>query len=124
VRGYGVWLSWSIDALLVLAMVLVLLAATWRLPFCPRCQRWYSTMRSALLAPDTARQVAELTGLPGVEVRQPVRYRLSNCLGACSPGRLVLVWQEPSGRNRVERVWLDVDARKRVLELLDRDCHV
>lgn len=138
------WLAWSMDALLILPPALVLVGATARLPYCSRCRRWYQTMRSGRLDPDTAETLAMMVGIiprrqeplaaensaasPNARRnldRNPVifpraRYRLLACQGGCALTGFVLSWDGPVGRLSSGIVWLDAAGRDRVVEILDR----
>jgi hypothetical protein len=120
-RGWQAWLTWGIDAILILAAALAVVVPAARQPYCNRCQTWYRTVRSGRTSLPTARRLAELSGLEiGLPVRS-ARYRLSSCHGGCNPTRLELSWEEADGRTFLSVAWLASEQRNQVMQTLDEE---
>ena len=116
--GYA-WLSWAIDALLVVAAATAVTIPATRVPYCNRCRSWYRTIRSGRIDVPTARRLAALAGVEELNHPRSARYRLSSCQGGCGPTRLELTWEEPNGAVDLVRQWLDPAARSHVAAILD-----
>lgn len=118
-HGWVAWLSWTIDALLVVAAAAAVTVPATRVPFCNRCRSWYRTIRGGRIDVLTARRLAELVGVQEVNHPRSARYRLSSCQGGCGPTRLELSWEEANGAVDLARVWLDPATRNQVAAILD-----
>jgi len=118
-RNWVAWLSWAIDALLVVAAAVAVTIPATRVPYCNRCGSWYRTIRSGRIDVLTARRLAELVGVQEINHPRSARYRLSCCQGGCGPTRLELSWEEAHGAVDLARLWLDPAARNQVATILD-----
>ncbi len=118
-QGWLAWLSWAVDALLVVAAALAVVMPALRVPYCDRCRTWYRTIRSGRIDPLTAQRLAALVGVEEIGRPRSHRYRLSNCLGGCAPTRLELSWEEADGAVDLVRLWLDPATRNQVAAILD-----
>ena len=118
-RGWLVWLSWAIDALLLIGAAIVVTIPAIRVPYCNRCGTWYRTIRSGKVDSSTMLRLAELLGVEGIGQPRSPRFRLSACHNGCSPTRCELSWEDAD--NAVEQVqaWLDPNARNQVVMVLD-----
>ncbi len=129
-QGGWVWLAWSIDGLLVLLPTILLPAATAKLPYCDRCNRWYRTVRSGKWTPSLIAEWPDLTETcradvaDAVELSAPLatiqRYRLIACEGGCGPTGLILSGEDVRGRPAAQVLWLDAAGREQVVAVLDR----
>ena len=119
VRGWALWLAWTVDGLLVLLAALGLVVLAMRQPYCNRCRSWLRPIRSGRIDAHTARRLAELAGLP--EAKQPVsaRYRLLCCNSGCGPTGLELSCEESEGGISSARAWLGADRRLSIMQMLD-----
>ena len=106
-QGWIAWLTWAIDALLVVAAAVAVTIPAMRVPYCNRCGTWYRTIRSGKIDLPTAQRLAELFGVDEFDHPRSPRYRLSACQGGCGPTRCELSWEEPDGAVRLVQVWLD-----------------
>lgn len=118
-QGWLAWLSWGVDALLVLAAALAVVIPTMRLPFCNRCARWYRTVRNGRIEPATAQRLAELADTEPPERPKSARYRLSSCVGGCGPTRFELSWEVAEAETYLTRTWIDAATRGRIVQVLD-----
>jgi hypothetical protein len=118
-QGWVVWMSWTIDALLVIAAAVVVTLPAMQLPYCNRCGTWYRTVRSGKLDLHTATSLAELFGVEQIDRPRSPRYRLSACQNGCGPTRCELSWERGNGTVDLARVWLDPVARNQVATILD-----
>jgi hypothetical protein len=118
-QGWAVWLSWAIDAGLVVAAAVAVTVPALRVPYCNRCGSWYRTVRSGRIDVLTARQLAEIAGVQEINHPRSARYRLSNCQGGCGPTRLELSWEERRGVVDVARLWLEPAMRNQITAVLD-----
>ncbi len=119
-KGHWVWLSWLADAGFVLLAAAGLLWPTLGWPYCSVCESWYRSVRQGRLPPTDFAPWAELLALP-VARPQPappfrVQFRLLQCQGQCTPGRLELVWEDAAGLHTWQ-TQLD-DAQREKLEAL------
>ena len=118
-HGWIAWLSWAIDALLVVAAAVVVVIPAVRVPYCNRCRSWYRTIRSGKIDVPTALRLAELVGVEEINRPRSPRYRLSACQGGCGPTRCELSWEDAGGAVVLASVWLDPAGRNRVAAILD-----
>jgi hypothetical protein len=118
-QGWVAWLSWAIDALLVVAAATAVTIPAMRVPYCNRCRTWYRTTRGGRIDDLTAGRLAALVGVEEIEHARSHRYRLSNCLGGCGPTRLELSWEEADGAVDLVRLWLDPATRNQLSAILD-----
>lgn len=119
-RGWGAWLTWGIDAVLLLAAtVAIVLPALWQ-PYCNECRSWYRVVRSGRIDTPAARRLAEATRVDQGSSPTSARYRLLSCDAGCGPTAFEITWQESEGGTTTVQAWLDHDARQRVTELLDK----
>jgi hypothetical protein len=118
-HGWAAWLSWAIDALLIVAAAVVVTIPALRVPYCNRCGSWFRTIRSGRIDVLTAGRLAALVGVDAINHPRSHRYRLSTCQGGCGPTRLELSWEEADGAVDLVRLWLDPAARNQVAAILD-----
>jgi hypothetical protein len=118
-RGWVAWATWGIDALLTVAAAVAVVVPASRLPYCNECNKWYRTERSVRIEPSSANRLAEIAGLETEENAKSARYRISDCPAHCGSSFLELSWEVATGNMRIERAWLDSDARKRATEELE-----
>lgn len=114
-EGRWVWISWVAEAALVGLGAGAWLWPTLRWPYCTQCESWYRTIRQARLLPEDFLRLAELLKIsnprPPEQGRFRAYFRLWQCLGQCSPGRVELVWENPEGK--LQRFHIDVDSHQR-----------
>jgi hypothetical protein len=118
-QGWVAWLSWAADALLMAAAAVVVSLPALRVSYCNRCGSWYRTIRSGKIDQPTALRLAEQFGVEEIEHLHSPRYRLSACLGGCSPTRCELSWEDAHGAVELVQVWLDPAGRNQVATILD-----
>jgi hypothetical protein len=118
-RGPMVWLSWGVDALLIVSAALALVMAALGLPYCNRCRTWYRTTRSSRIPLATAKELAGMVGLELPPRAVGTRYRLMNCEAGCGPTGLELVWRVPKEGTAMATIWLDPAQRTRLQAMLD-----
>ncbi|MEN6405068.1 MAG: hypothetical protein ABFC77_01225 [Thermoguttaceae bacterium] len=118
-RGAAAWLSWAIDALLIVAAAVLVTLPALKSPYCNECKTWYRAVRGAKLDQATARRLAERFGVDEIGRLQSPRFRLSACQGGCGPTRCELSWEESDGSVAMVRVWLDPAGRNEVAAILD-----
>lgn len=102
-HGWQVWLSWSLDGLLVLAAALAMGLSALRLPFCPNCQTWYRTTRMGRLGREDGLPLLCRFGLELPGRTRRIRFRVLSCGTGCGPTGLELSWREP--RFGTSSVW-------------------
>jgi hypothetical protein len=119
-RGVMVWLSWTIDGLLVLAGACAVVIPTMYLPFCSRCQTWYRSIRGSHISTPIIKQISKTVGVEPVEHLKSGRCRLICCNCGCGPTGCELYWEETTGETFFARVWLDASKRNYVMQLLDQ----
>ena len=112
------WLSWAIDALLLVAAAAAVTIPAVRVPYCNQCRSWYRTVRNGKIDLPTAGRLAGLLEVEPPERPRSARYRLSACQGGCGPSRCELSWEHGGGVDLV-RTWLDVQKRNEVAAILD-----
>ena len=118
-RDHWAWLSWGLDALLVLAPATVLVLSAARLPYCNRCRRWYYTAQGGRIEPAAARQLAEVVDVTvGGQMRRS-RYRVIRCPGGCGPAGFSLSWEQRDGDYAAGPIWLGPAERGRIQGILD-----
>jgi len=118
-RGAWAWVSWAVDALLVLLAATALIVPAARLPYCRHCRSWYRTVRSARVRPAVALQLAKAVGLSLQAKVTAARYRLLGCDSGCGPTGLELIWREKKTDHDSSLVWLTADQRNAVTTILD-----
>lgn len=124
-QGVWAWLSWGLDALVMLGGALAVSWFVLQQPFCPHCRTWYRTLQSGEAERSDADKLLQLLGSEdrGVAIGEEVRYRLQRCRAGCDPAGLELSWSvrptRGSPRRRVQRVWLAGDERRRLIEQLE-----
>jgi hypothetical protein len=118
-QGGAAWLSWAIDAMLVVLGAVAVTLPAMRVPYCNRCGTWYRTVRAGKIDVPTARRLAELTGVEEVGDLHSPRYRLSACQNGCSPTRCELSWEGVDGAVDLAQVWLDAASRNQATAILD-----
>ena len=85
-QGWVAWLSWAIDALLVVAAAVAVTIPAMRVPYCNRCRSWYRTIRSGRIDVLTAQALwpnwwaSRRSIIPA-----RTRYRLSRLPGRLRP---------------------------------------
>lgn len=119
IRGAGAWCTWALDALLIAAPALILVALSARLPYCNRCRSWYHLVRGRRTDAATATALAERLGLKTGEIHQ-AKYRIIGCDGGCGPTGVALFWEDREGVFSSGTVWLDAEQHAAVLAILDR----
>lgn len=126
-KGALAWITWTVDALLVLAPAVVMMGFALRRPFCRKCGSWYATRRSGSLDAQAARRLAAALELPLEDSAGAARYRLICCNQGCAPSGFSLSWEgNSSGACKrapyplgSEIVWLDDQQRTRIVAILD-----
>ena len=118
-RGGVAWLTWAIDAILVIAGAVVVLIPAVRVPYCNRCGTWYRTVRGGKIDLETAQKLANQIGVEPIGHPRSARYRLSACHGGCGPTRCELSWEESIGSVDSVQIWLDAAGRSHVVAILD-----
>lgn len=118
-KGWFAWLTWAIDAALVLLAAVAVTLPALRVPYCRRCGTWYRTIRNGKVDVATGRRLAEICGIEEIGSLRSPRYRLSLCQGGCSPLRCELSWEEADRSLRLARLWLDAEQRRRLVAALD-----
>jgi len=118
-RGWVAWLTWAIDAMLIVVAAVVVTLPAMRVPYCNRCGSWYRTVRGGRIDLSTARRLAAICGVDEVGETRSSRYRLSSCQGGCDSTRCELSWEESGGVVDLVRVWLDTEKRNQVVAILD-----
>ena len=117
-RGSGVWISWLAEAGLALAAAAVLVWATLRWPYCTGCESWYRTIRQGRLLPNDLARWAEVfeipIRLPEAAGRFRAQFRLLQCVGQCTPGRIELVWETADGHLQTWQSQLDTAQRQKL----------
>jgi hypothetical protein len=119
-RGWAAWVSWAVDALLVLLAALALVVPALWLPFCNRCKSWYRVTRSARLDGEAVQRLATL-----VPVRRngqslvSVRCRLLDCSQRCGLTSCESAWRTSEGDTVSMQTWLDDEGRERVTRVFD-----
>jgi hypothetical protein len=117
-KGWAAWLSWAIEAMLVVAAAVAVTIPAARVPYCNQCRSWYRTVRNGKIDLPTAGRLARLLDVEPPERPRSARYRLSACQGGCGPSRCELSW-EHGGRVDLVRTWLDAQKRNEVAAVLD-----
>jgi hypothetical protein len=113
----GVWLLWSLNAAITIAVAMIVVAIALRRRFCDSCGSWYQATRAGRIGATTAAELAailELTSAPTADAR----YRLWTCRSGCGPTRCELSWSESGAGSRT--AWLTDEARRQVVAILDR----
>jgi len=118
-RDAWVWLSWGLDAALLLGAALGLVLPALRQPYCDHCRSWYRTTRGGSLSGETSQELLAVLGLPVPEDLRSAQYRLVACRGGCGATGFEMRPDAASRPCRPIRVWLDVDRRNQVLQVLD-----
>ncbi len=118
-KGWVAWLSWAVDALLVVAAAVAVTLPALRAPYCNRCRSWYRSIRNGRVDVPTARRLAELLRVEEVGNPRSFRYRLSACHGGCGPTRCELSWEDAGGALNLVQLWLDAAGRNQVVAILD-----
>jgi hypothetical protein len=119
-RGFAAWISWTMDAVLVILGAIAVVAPALRVPYCNRCGTWYRTVRGGKIDLPTALRLADLIGADDIgQVRSP-RYRLLACHGGCGPTRCDLSWEESCGTTDTVQAWLDPAGRNQAAIILDQ----
>ncbi len=114
IQGGWVWASWWLEAGLTFAAALALLGATMRWPYCSRCESWYRMVRQGRLFPKDLARWAPLFEIELPAMGKNVRFRLLECLGRCSAGRLELVWEDSDGQLQSRQLELDAAQREKL----------
>ena len=100
-RGAGVWLTWGLDAVLVLAGSMIVILPALRRPYCTRCRSWYRSVQSGSLeAIDETdwRQLRQLWPGAPQEWHPGASFDLLACRAGCGPVLLKLSWKRLSPR--------------------------
>jgi hypothetical protein len=118
-RGPLAWLSWGVDAVLILSAALALVVSALGLPYCQRCRTWYRTTRGGRLPLAAARELAGMAPLELPPRAVATRYRLVSCEAGCGPTGLELVWRVPKEGTTMATIWLEPAQRNRVQTILD-----
>jgi hypothetical protein len=119
-KGPMCWLSWAIDALLIMLPVATMVFIALRRPFCRQCGSWYSARRGGGLDADTVKRLAEELDLRIDEPGEAPHYRLLCCNQGCAPTGFALSCEKRAAAKIPAVIWLDHDRRNRVVEILDR----
>jgi hypothetical protein len=114
------WLSWAFDGFLILGASLAMTSLAARQPYCNRCRSWYHTTRSGRLDRACAAELAQAAAVALPAELLWTRYRLATCKSGCGPTSLTLYWEDTAGRVWSQRIWLGLDLRHQVGEILDR----
>lgn len=118
-RGTGVWLTWGLDALLILVAALAVVLPGLNLPYCGDCQTWYRTIRSGRLKRPFAMRLSEMLGIALPEKPSTIRFRLLACGAGCGPTGVELLWRRRRRENGSAMVWLTPQGRDQVQRVLD-----
>jgi hypothetical protein len=118
-KGWAAWLSWALDALLVVAAAVAVTIPALRAPYCNRCRTWYRAVRSGRLDLTTGQRLAELLRVEEISQPRSFRCRLSACQRGCGPTRCELSWEEAGGAIDLVEAWLDAAGRNQVVAILD-----
>ena len=118
-QGGMAWLTWAIDALLVVVGAVAVTIPAMRVPYCNRCGTWYRTVRGGKIDLEIALRLAERIGVEPIGHPRSARYRLSTCQNGCGPTRCELSWEESYGSVNLAQVWLDAMGRSQVVAILD-----
>ncbi len=76
-RGVWAWLSWAVDAAIVIGSAGIAVWLGTRGRYCRRCRSWYRTVRGGNLDRDSAAELARLCCMEGPPEGAVVRYRMS-----------------------------------------------
>ncbi|MEN6450910.1 MAG: hypothetical protein ABFC96_10495 [Thermoguttaceae bacterium] len=117
-KGWIVWLSWAVDALLLVAGAVAVTVPAACVPYCSRCRSWYRAVRNGKIDLATADRLANLIDAEPPAHPRSARYRLSACQGGCGPTRCELSWEHADGVD-LARTWLDAQKRNEVAAVLD-----
>ena len=118
-KGWVAWLSWAVDALLVVAAAVAITLPALRAPYCNRCGTWYRAIRNGRIDVPTGRRLTELVRVEEIGQPRSFRYRLSACHGGCGPTRCELSWEEVGGALNLVQIWLDAAGRNQLVAILD-----
>jgi hypothetical protein len=119
-RGWLVWMTWAVDALLTIVAAVAVTIPAMHTPYCDHCRTWYRVTRNGKIDEPTAERLAKLAGVVLPPQTRSRRYRLSNCHGGCSATCCELSWEDAHGRLSVVQFWLDADGRHQVAAALDQ----
>lgn len=119
-QGATVWLSWGLDAAIVMAATLIPVIVALKSPYCDRCRSWYRMTRAGALGDGDARRLLKLVGLRVPAGFRATAFRIQGCAAGCGPTLLEVFGQRPHGRSGSYHVWLDRALRDQVTHLLDR----
>jgi len=119
-RGWMAWLSWAMDAVLVIGGTLALVIPVMFAPFCSRCQTWYRSIRSAQIPAYAIKRIGRIVGVDPIERFKSGRCRLICCHSGCGPTGCELHWEDTAGDTFFARVWLDAGNRDLVMQALDQ----
>jgi hypothetical protein len=118
-HGNLAWLTWTIDALLLIAGAVVVTIPAMRVPYCNHCGTWYRIVRGGKIDVETSQRLAAILGVELLEHPRSPRYRLSACQCGNSPTRCELSWEEIRGSVDLVQAWLDAEARSRFVAIVD-----
>jgi hypothetical protein len=116
-RGLAAWASWFADGLLTLLAAGTLFYLACRAPYCSTCCSWYRPIRCGSLSSAQTGQIAAAGFLPPEYSADDARFSLSQCMGGCSPSRLLMEFGGP--QQIVLEIWLAAAQRQRLMCLLD-----
>jgi hypothetical protein len=119
-QGFWAWLSWAVDAMLVVVGAVAVMIPAMRVPYCNQCRTWYRTVRGGKIDASTGLRLAESLGADEIGAIRSPRYHLSTCQGGCGPTRCELSWEEADGTIDLVQVWLDAAGRHQVAAILDK----
>lgn len=118
-RGPVAWLSWTLDAFLILLPATVMVVLALRRPYCDRCGSWYATRRSGPVDAETARRLIDVLEWPAENAAEVTHFRLISCNGGCGTTGLALSCKGRAAANLPAVAWLDDQRRNTVVAVLD-----
>lgn len=114
-RGAWLWAWWTLDALLIAAVGVWMVAPQLRWPYCRQCRAWYRTIRDGQLDGKTAAALGKQVGIALPKIDDEAIMALRNCPAGCGPAELCLIWNVHDGQS----AWLDVERLRQVTSTLD-----
>jgi hypothetical protein len=115
----AVWLTWAVDALLVVFAAVAVAIPAMHTPYCNRCRSWYRVTRNGKIDLRTAQQIGQWVNVTLPDHTRSQRYRLSNCHSGCGPTCCELSWEEASGEVSLVQFWVDPTGRTQMGAILD-----
>ncbi len=123
-HGWQVWLSWLVDAGLVLAGAWLGARPLLSRPYCRDCASWYRTTRAGRLGEARLAELSQLVRVAIPAPSGPGHYRQRNCRSGCGPAQLTISWHGAKAAPVAVRpgrsvTWVEAQERRAVGELLD-----